>query len=57
MENMSEDKIKKLIELSNKQGYTYTSELIEKIYNAYLVEENEETKDLLIELLDYVYNY
>lgn len=54
---MEKHKIEEMKKTSEELGYTYTSELIDKIYNAYLVETNEDTKDLLEELLDYIYNY
>jgi len=54
---MNKEKIEKMKKIAKDMGYNYTVELIDKIYNAYLIEENEDIKNLLEELIDYVYNF
>lgn len=54
---MNKEKTEKMKENARRMGYDYTIILIDKIFNAYMIEENEDIKDLLEELLDYIYKY
>lgn len=51
---MNKEDIENTKKSANALGYDYLVELIDKIYNAYNVEENEDIKELLKELFKYV---
>ena len=51
---MTLEYIEKEIKTQKELGYDYVAELIEKIYEAYTIELNEDTRQLLEDLLKFI---